>query len=131
MVIDTSALLAVLSAEPDRHRFAAALARTGIKLISSVNALESAMVVEARRGPAAGRELDLLMHQAKIDIVPADEALFVAARSVWRKFGKGNHPASLNICDCCSLALSQISGRPLLYKGDDFGRTGVRSALDS
>ena len=83
------------------------------------------MVVEARKGDSGGRELDLLLHRAEIEIVTFTADHFEMARHAWRKFGKGNHPAGLNFCDCCSYAISKISGEPLLFKGNDFSRTDV------
>lgn len=129
MVIDTSALAAILFTEPDRDAYIDAIAQPGAKLISAVNALEAALVVEARKGPAAGRELDLLLHRAGVDIVPFDSVQADEARRIWRKYGKGNHPAGLNFCDCCALALSRVSGHPLLYKGSDFTRADAANAL--
>ncbi|MBK9171013.1 MAG: type II toxin-antitoxin system VapC family toxin [Bryobacterales bacterium] len=131
MVIDTSALLAVVFAESDRERFIDSLAEPGQKLLSAVNALEAAIVAEARKGPPGGRELDLLLHHARIEVVPFDGTQSEEARRVWRTFGKGNHAAALNFCDCCALALSRISGYPLLFKGQDFTRAGAASAMAS
>ncbi|MBI4909610.1 MAG: type II toxin-antitoxin system VapC family toxin [Acidobacteria bacterium] len=125
MVIDTSALMAILFREPDRDFFIAALDSPGPKLLSAVNALESSIVAEARKGPAGGRELDLLLHRAQIDVVPMTPALVEEAMRVWRAFGIGNHPASLNFCDCCALGFSRLSGQPLLFKGEDFVRASV------
>ena len=131
MVIDTSALIAILFGEADRDLYIEAIEKSGTKLLSAVNALEAALVAEARKGPAAGRELDLLLHRARIDIVPMDSAQVEESRRVWREYGKGNHPAGLNFCDCCALALSRISGYPLLFKGLDFVRANAIGALDS
>ena len=125
MVIDTSALMAILFKEFDRQHFLDAIDEDPVRLISSVTALEAAMVVEARKGEPGGRELDLLLHKAKIEIVTFTADHFEMARHSWRKFGKGNHPAALNFCDCCAYALSKISGEPLLFKGIDFSRTDV------
>jgi ribonuclease VapC len=129
MVLDTSALLAILRKEHDRELFIAALDADSIRLISAVNALETAVVVEARKREAGGRELDLLLHRAAIGIVPFTGDHMEAARSAWRKYGKGNHPAALNFCDCCAYALAKLSGEPLLFKGFDFSKTDVPAAL--
>ena len=129
MVIDTSALIAILLVEADRDLYIEAIERNEIKLMSAANALEGAIVAEARKGAAGGREFDLLLHRARIDIVPMDQVIVEEARRVWREFGKGNHPAGLNYCDCCALALSRISGHRLLFKSDDFARAGAPSAL--
>lgn len=125
MVIDSSAVLAILLGEPDAEVFASAIESAAVKLISAVNHLECAMVVEARKGPAGGRELDLLLHRASIEVVSFTEDLAGLARSAWRDWGKGRHPAALNFCDCCSYALAVQSGFPLLFKGSDFSRTDV------
>ena len=130
MVIDTSAIIAILFHEEDRDLYIEAIQRASQKLMSAVNALEGAMVAEARKGAAAGREFDLLLHRARIDIVPMDDLMVEEARSVWREYGKGNHPAGLNFCDCCALALARVSGHPLLFKGADFVRAKALSALD-
>jgi hypothetical protein len=76
-----------------------------------------------------GRELDLLLHKAQVVIVPLDSDHVEEARAAWRNFGKGNHPAGLNFCDCCAYALSRISGEPLLFKGRDFAQTNVGKAI--
>ena len=84
------------------------------------------MVVESRRGEAAGRELDLFLHRTKIEIVAVDEEQFSIARFAWRKFGRGRHPAALNFGDCFAYALTKTSSEPLLAKGDDFRRTDLQ-----
>jgi ribonuclease VapC len=129
MVIDTSALIAVLFGEPEAESFARALAGDPKKLISAFNALESGIVVEARKGEAGGRELDLLLHHARIEIVAINIEQVELARSAWRNFGKGNHPAGLNIGDCCAYALAKYSGEPLLFKGNDFSQTDVQPVI--
>jgi len=128
MVIDISAIIAVLLEEPGFERFIDSIASDPVRLISAVNALESAIVIEARKRDQGGRELDLLLHKAKIDIVPFTPELTDEARIAWRKFGKGNHPAGLNFCDCCAYALSKVSGEPLLFHGADFPKTDVTVA---
>ncbi|PYU52871.1 MAG: hypothetical protein DMG48_04435 [Acidobacteria bacterium] len=126
MVIDTSALLAILLGEPERGKFLQLLSESETRLLSAANALETAMVVESRRGEAAGRELDLFLHRTKIEIVAVDEEQFSIARFAWRKFGKGRHPAALNFGDCFAYALTKTSSEPLLAKGDDFRRTDLQ-----
>ncbi len=130
MVIDTSAIIAILFHEEDRDVYIAAIERASRRLISAVNALEGAMVAEARKGEAAGREFDLLLHRARIDVVPMDALMVEEARRVWREYGKGNHPAGLNFCDCCAMALARVSGHPLLFKGENFVRAKAVSALN-
>ena len=129
MVIDTSALIAILFGEPEAEFFSRALAADPKKVISAFNSLETAIVVEARKGEAGGRELDLLLHRAQIEIVPMNADQAELARSAWRIFGKGNHPAGLNIGDCCAYALSKYSSEPLLFKGNDFRQTDVESVV--
>ncbi len=127
MVIDTSALIAILFGEPEALSFTQTIAKESRRLISSFNALETGIVVEARKGEAGGREFDLLMHRARIEIVAMNLDQIEIARSAWRKYGKGNHPAALNIGDCCAYALSKYSGESLLFKGNDFSQTDIRS----
>ena len=129
MVIDTSALIAILFGEPEALSFTRAVADESRKLISAFNALETGIVVEARKGEAGGRELDLLLHRAQIEIVAMNADQAELARTAWRKYGKGNHSAGLNIGDCCAYALAKYSGEPLLFKGNDFSQTDIRSAI--
>ena len=128
MVIDTSALIAILFGEPEALFFSRAITQGSRKLISAFNALETGIVVEARKGEAGGRELDLLLHRAQIEVVAMNADQAELARVAWRKYGKGNHPAGLNIGDCCAYALAKYSGEPLLFKGNDFSQTDIRSA---
>jgi ribonuclease VapC len=122
-------LIAILFGEPEALSFTRVLAGETLKLISSFNALETGIVVEARKGEAGGREFDLLMHRAQIEIVAMNADQAEIARAAWRKYGKGNHPADLNIGDCCAYALAKYSGEPLLFKGDDFSQTDIQSAV--
>lgn len=96
--------------------------------ISAATLLECGIVVEAQRGPAAGRELDLFLHRAGAVTVAVDERQAELARAAWRRYGKGRHPAGLNYGDCFSYALAIDRDEPLLFKGDDFPRTDVRVA---
>ena len=129
MVIDTSALIVILFGEPEAIDFSRALADDPKKLISTFNALETGIVVEAKKGEAGGRELDLLLHRAGIEIVSMNVDQVELARSAWRKYGKGNHPAGLNIGDCCAYELAKYSGEPLLFKGHDFKQTHILSVI--
>jgi ribonuclease VapC len=126
MVIDTSALLAVLLDEPEAQVIARAIAAEPRRLLSAFTALETSIVIEAKKGPGGAREFDLLVYRADLDVVPMDAAQAEIARSAWRKYGKGRHPAGLNIGDCCSYALARSTGEPLLFKGEDFAKTDVR-----
>jgi ribonuclease VapC len=125
MVIDTSALAAIFFHEPERDAFRNAIVAASSRLISAATVLEAGMVIEGRRGGGAGREFDLFVVRAQIQIVPIDAELADLARSAWRKYGKGRHPAGLNFGDCFSYALAKSSGEPLLAKGGDFAKTDV------
>ena len=127
MVIDTSALIAILLGEQDAEALARAIARDPKRLISAFTGLETAIVIEAKKGEAGGRELDLLLHHAVIEIVSMNPDQCQIARLAWRTYGKGRHTAGLNIGDCCSYALARYSGEPLLFKGDDFAKTDIQS----
>ncbi|MGO9519702.1 MAG: type II toxin-antitoxin system VapC family toxin [Candidatus Korobacteraceae bacterium] len=125
MVIDTSALLAVFLAEPERKRFLELITQAETRLISAANSLETGIVLEARRGEMAGREFDLFLIRAQVDVVPVDPEQIEIARAAWRKYGKGRHPAALNFGDCFAYALAKTSGEPLLAKGADFVQTDL------
>jgi ribonuclease VapC len=129
MVIDTSALVAILCNGADASLFEAALESDSTRLISAATLLETSIVIEARFGEAGGRELDLLLHKAQIEIEPFDQEQTEIAGEAYRTYGKGRHPAGLNYGDCFSYALSVVRGEPLLYKGDDFSKTDIKSAL--
>ncbi len=129
MVLDTSALLALLFDEPDAERFRIAIEEDDVRLVSSATLLETAIVVEARKGEGGGRELDFLIEKAAIDVVPVDATHVSEARKAYRKFGRGRHAANLKYGDVFAYALAKISREPLLFKGDDFSKTDVRAAL--
>lgn len=128
MVLDTSALVAVLFDEPERHEFVRRIAASRRRLISSATLLESSVVVESRRGEIAGRELDLFLHRATVQTVAVDEEQVQLARAAWRRYGKGRHPAGLNFGDLFAYALARSSGEDLLFKGQDFAKTDVVAA---
>ncbi|MEX2195794.1 MAG: type II toxin-antitoxin system VapC family toxin [Thermoleophilaceae bacterium] len=129
MVIDTSALVAVLFDEPERRTFTEAMEVDSRRLISAGTLIEASILVEARRGEAAGRELDLLLHRADVAVVPVDAEQAELARDAWRRYGKGRHPAGLNFGDCFAYALAAVTGEPLLFKGQDFPQTGIPAAV--
>jgi len=131
MVIDTSALIAILLNEAEAEAFAKAIASDPKRLISAFNLLETAIVIEAKKGEAGGIELDLLLHRARIETVAISAEQVELARTAWRLYGKGNHSAGLNIGDCCAYALAKYSGEPLLFKGGDFALTDIPSALSA
>jgi len=125
MVIDTSAIVAIALDEPEAAEFETRIAGDTVRLISAATVLEAAMVVETRLGEAAGRELDLWLLKAGVDIIPVDAEQLDAARRGWRRFGKGRHQAALNYGDCFAYALAKTRQEPLLFKGNDFGRTDI------
>ena len=125
MVLDTSALLAVLLNEPDAAAFSHAIENDGVRLVSAATLVETGIVIEARVGEAGGRELDLLVQKAAIEVIPVDVVQADLARHAYRRFGRGRHMAALNYGDCFAYALSQSFGEPLLFKGDDFSKTDV------
>jgi ribonuclease VapC len=125
MVIDTSALAAIFFGEPERPKFLAAITAADSRLVSAASVLETGIVLEGRQGEAAGREFDLFVVRANLQIVPVDAEQADLARSAWRKYGKGRHPAGLNFGDCFSYALAKASGEPLLAKGTDFSGTDI------
>ena len=125
MVIDTSALITILTGEPDAQLFASAIADDPKKLLSSFSMLEAGFVIESKKGESGTRELELLIHKIKIDIVSLDSEQIALAIAAWRKFGKGRHPAGLNIGDCCSYALAKYSNEPVLFKGNYFDKTDI------
>jgi len=129
MVIDTSAIIAILRNEVEAASLAEAILRDRVRLMSAASVLEASLVIESGQGPVAGRELDLLLHRLQIDVVPFDREQAEIARIAWRKFGKGNHPARLNFCDCCAYALARSSGEKLLFKGVDFSETDLTGAI--
>lgn len=129
MIIDSSALLAILFREADAAHYEHAIATTPICRMSVVNALEASIVIESRGGLEAGEEFDAFLESAGIEPAPVMADHLVSARRAWRLFGKGNHPAALNLGDCFAYALADVSGESLLFKGDDFARTDVMAAL--
>lgn len=125
MVLDTSALIALLLGEPESAAFRTAIEGDVVRLVSAANLLETAMVIETRLGEQGGRELDHLIQVAEVEVVPVDSAQFALARQAFRRFGKGRHPAGLNFGDCFAYALAVTAGEPLLFKGSDFAATDV------
>lgn len=125
MVIDTSAMVAILFAEPEQKRFVELIHASESRLISAASVLETSLVVEGSFGESAGRDLDLFLIDAEIEIVDVDREQIDAARSAWRRYGKGRHPAALNFGDCFVYALAKINGEPILATGNDFIRTDI------
>ena len=125
MVIDTSAVLAVLQNEPERRAFNEAIEAAEQRAMSTATFVETSIVIEARYGADGLRDLDLFIAKAGIDLVPVDVEQANAARRAFSEYGRGRHPAGLNYGDCFSYALAKVLGAPLLFKGDDFVRTDV------
>jgi len=127
MVIDTSAILAILQDEPERRAFNEAIEAAASRSMSTATFVETSIVIEARYGQEGVRNFDLLIAKAEIEVVPVDSEQANTARGAYRRFGKGRHRAGLNLGDCFSYALAKVLDEPLLYKGDDFAHTDVRS----
>lgn len=125
MVIDSSALVAILQKEPERDHLIARIDADPVRLLSVVSLVETASVIEARFGYEGGRDLDRLVAQSSIEIVPVDEDQGTMAREAYRRFGKGRHPARLNLGDCFAYALAKTTGESLLFKGTDFALTDI------
>ncbi len=125
MVIDTSALIAILAQEPEAEQLAAAIAGDEVRLLSAATLTEASIVVTVLFGDGGGADLDDLIDQMGVEVVPltADHARL--ARTAFLTYGKGRDPASLNFGDCFSYALAKASGHPLLCKGNDFSRTDL------
>lgn len=127
-VVDTSALVAVVLGESDAESLLAVMTSRSC-VVSAVSLTEAAIVVEARHGPDAARDLQLLVDAVADEIVPVDRTLAIGAVAAWRRFGRGRHPAGLNFGDCFPYALATFLGAELLFKGNDFTQTDVAAAL--
>jgi ribonuclease VapC len=130
IVVDSSALIAILRREPEADGFLQIIAEAESCLLSSVSLLETSMVLAGRTGDATSwTELDALIARAGIEVVAQDGELTEAARSAFLRYGRGRHPAALNLGDCASYALASHHDLPLLFKGADFPRTDLRAAV--
>ena len=129
MVIDSSAIAAILLNEPDAAAFEQLVADDPIRLMSAGTLIEAGMIIESKLGAVGGRELDLWLQRAKVEIVTVDDEQVDFARRGWRRFGKGRHPAGLNYGDCFAYALAVSRDEPLLFKGNDFGQTDVKACV--
>lgn len=129
MVIDTSALLAILQREPESRVFNEAIEAAASRLLSAGNFVELSIVVEARTGAAGIRELDHFLETAGIEVVDVDGRQAMEARRAFQIYGKGRHQAGLNFGDCFAYALAKIRTQSLLYKGGDFSATDVITAV--
>jgi len=129
MVVDASALLAILLREPESEAFEQAILRDSASSISSISRLEVAMVLEGRKGRPRP-ELEEVVETLELEIVAFDHHQLELAIDAFRRYGKGRHPAGLNLGDCCSYGLAKALDQPLLFKGNDFGLTDVTPALE-
>ncbi|MDP3719781.1 MAG: type II toxin-antitoxin system VapC family toxin [Acidobacteriota bacterium] len=125
MVIDTSALLAILQDEPERRAFNEAIEAADTRAMSMANFVETSIVLESRYGAEGIRDLDLFIERAAIELVAVTLPQGHAARRAFARYGKGRHPAGLNFGDCFAYALATERSEPLLFKGGDFGKTDV------
>ena len=125
MVVDTSVIMAILQLEPEAEDYARAIERATVRLVSSVSVLEAGIVVQSRKGPEGGRELDTLIREAGLEVVPFTAEQADVARLAHDRFGKGKNRAGLNMGDCAAYALSKTAAEPLLFKGNDFARSDV------
>lgn len=130
MIIDSSALVAIVRDEPERHAFLTAIAGASRRLLAAPTLLEAAIVVERLGDPALVREFDTMLADLQVESIPFGAAQAQMAREAYRDFGKGSgHRAQLNFGDCMAYAVAKDVDEPLLYKGDDFGHTDVRSVF--
>ncbi|MFI5021680.1 MAG: type II toxin-antitoxin system VapC family toxin [Alphaproteobacteria bacterium] len=127
MVVDSSAILAILLNEAERHDFNVKIAADPVRLLSAANAVETGIVLERRYGETGAHDFDLFLFRASIEIVPFDAEQATLARLAFRRYGRGRHRAGLNMGDCFAYALAKATGEPLLYKGGDFAHTDVES----
>ena len=128
MIVDSSAVVAILVREADADHLANKLTGAPQLRMSAATYLELSIVMENKGGPRAGYELDDFIANTEIEIIPVTLDQAEAARVAWRRFGKENHPARLNFGDCFSYALAKTTGEPLLFKGDDFAQTDLEPA---
>ena len=130
MILDTSAVIAILRAEPEAAALASAMTQADHLRMSAANYVEAAAVVDGSRDPVASRALDDLLREAGVAISPVTEEQAKVARDAYRDFGRGSgHAARLNFGDCFAYALARVTGEPLLFKGDDFVHAGFRKLI--
>lgn len=129
MIVDTSAVLAIGNHEPDAERILATMESAERLKVSAATWVEIGIVVDSRRDPLVARCADNLLTELSVEVEPVTTDQARVARAAYRDFGKGRHPAGLNLGDCFSYALAKVAGEPLLFKGDDFSLTDVESAL--
>lgn len=125
MVIDSSAIVAIFLEESDWPFLHNQILDASVRFISAVSVVETGMVLESRLGAVAMRAFERYLEELRIEVVVVDRDLARDALAAWRKYGKGRHPAGLNLGDCFSYAVAKSTGEPLLAKGDDFARTDL------
>lgn len=129
IVVDTSAIVAILFQETGATSAAKTLAEASSRYLSAASWVEAAIVVEAHKGADGSLEFDALIDSAGIEIIPVTEEITRAARAAWRRYGKGRHPAGLNFGDCFAYGLAKVRELPLLAIGDDFAKTDLVMAI--
>jgi ribonuclease VapC len=129
VIIDPSAIIAILNDEPERRAFNEAVEKSDVCLLSVAGYVEASMVMEYSRGYEGLRDFDLWMATAGIELAAVDADQAHIARQAFRQYGKRRHPAALNFGDCFSYALAKATGFPLLFKGEDFGKTDIQAAI--
>ena len=125
MIVDSSAIIAMLTGEPDRGEFINLLTQDPIRRVSTVSIVEAGLVMESRTGANGAGDLDLWLLTAGVKVESFDANQADIARRAWRKYGRGRHPAALNFGDCCAYALAKAMNEPILCKGNDFSLTDV------
>jgi ribonuclease VapC len=128
MVLDTSAIVAILLNEPERHRFTRLIEAAPFRRLSAASRVEATLVIEGRKRDAGRADLDLFLSEAEVEIVPVTLEQAELACEAFRRFGKGRDPAALNFGDVFAYALARATGEPLLFKGDDFAQTDIARA---
>jgi ribonuclease VapC len=129
VILDSSALVAILFGEPEARAFAEAIGGADAIAVAAPTLVETTMVAEGRTLQGMREKLDALLASIRPEVVPFTAEHADLARDAWRRWGKGNHPAALNLGDCFAYALAKARGEALLYKGEDFARTDVRRAV--
>ncbi len=129
MVIDTSAILAILFNEPERRLFNEKIAGDAVRLVSAASYLEAAIIIDDRLGFEGTSDLKLFFAEAGIDVEPVTLEQAEVARGAYRNYGRGNHPARLNFGDCFAYALAKVSKQSLLFKGKDFSATDISAVV--
>ena len=128
MIVDSSALIAMLFEEPEGHQFDVAILRSAVCRLSAAGLLEASMILQSRKGTDGVRDLELLIARFRIEIVAFTESQARVARTAFERYGKGRHPAQLNFGDCMAYALARETGEELLFKGTDFSLTDIAVA---